>query len=108
MSEHDVIARLRSESESQFILHCLWSEWGEVPSLPSPYNLSHLLAFLSPLHQERRDRLLASCLLYCSRYQDTSVSLCQGYNNMRIIKINLNNIRGTDPPVGLTVSGQVS
>ena len=37
-----------------------------------------------------------------------SVSLCQGYNNMRIIKINLNNIRGTDPPVGLTVSGQVS
>ena len=99
---------LSSDSEAQFVQHCLRSEWGEVPPLPSSYNLSHLLAFLYPLHQERINRLLATCLLFCSRYQDTSVSSCEMYKNMRIMKINLNNIRGSDPPVGVTGSGQVS
>ena len=91
--------------EAQFIQLCLQSEWSELPCLPSPCNLSHLLAFLSALHQERLDRILATCLLYCSRYEDTLVSVSPQYEDMRMMKINLQNIPGSDPPVGSTVSG---
>ena len=96
---------LLSEVETQFIQHCLQSEWLELPDLPSPCNLSHLLAFLSELHQERVDRILATCLLYCSRYADTGVSVSSKFEDMRMMKINLENIPGSDPPVGSTVSG---
>ena len=56
--------------------------------------------------QERLDRILASCLLYCSRYPDTLVSLSHRYQDLRLMRVNLDNIRGSDPPVGRTVSGR--
>lgn len=60
-----------NEAEVAFIRASLSHTWGSVPpDLPGQFTLSQLLTFLTPLHRERLERLLASCLLYCSRCPD--------------------------------------
>ena len=62
-----------NEAEVAFIRASLEDTWGSVPpDLPDKFTLSQLLTFLTPLHRERMERLLASCLLYCSRCHDMS------------------------------------
>ena len=57
-----------NEAETAFIRASLGHAWGTVPpDLPGQFNLSQLLTYLTPLHRDRLERLLASCLLYCSR-----------------------------------------
>ena len=56
-----------NEAETAFIRASLAHSWGGVPALPAQFSLSQLLTYLTPLHRDRLERLLASCLLYCSR-----------------------------------------
>ena len=57
-----------NEAEVAFIKASLEHAWGCVPpDLPGQFSLSQLLTSLTPLHRERLERLLASCLLFCSR-----------------------------------------
>ena len=96
-----------SESESSFIKACFLSKWGMVPDIPEPFNLSQVLSFMYPLHRERLERILASCLLYSSRYGDTSVLMSPSHPELRLMSINLHHIPGSDPPVGETSGGEV-
>lgn len=95
-----------SETESMFITASLKLLWNTVPELPKPFNLSNLLSFLSALHKERLERIMASCLLYSSRYNDTQVIMLQDNPTCRMMMVNLCNIPGSDPPVGKTVDGE--
>ena len=57
-----------NEAEAAFIRASLGQAWGGLPpDLPGQFSLSQLLTYLTPLHRDRLERLLASCLLYCSR-----------------------------------------
>ena len=95
-----------SDPESSFIKSCVRSSWKSVPDLPVQFNLSNLLKLLSPLHRDRIERILASCLLYSSRYEDTKIMISQEHQGMRMMVINLRNIPGSDPPIGKTSSGE--
>ena len=95
-----------SDAEASFIKSCLKSTWKTVPDLPVQFNLSHLLKLLSPLHRDRIERILASCLLYSSRYEDTKVMMSEEHPGLRMMMINLRNIPGSDPPIGKTSSGE--
>ena len=80
--------------------------WNKVVDMPDQFNMTHLLTYLSDLHRERLERILATCLLYCSRYQDTRVIMIKQQPQCRMMIINLDNIPGSDPPVGHTPAGE--
>ena len=81
-----------SDPEASFIKSCVKSTWKTVPDLPVQFNLSHLLKLLSPLHRDRIERILASCLLYSSRYEDTKVMMSEEHQGLRMMMINLRDI----------------
>jgi len=83
--------------------------WNEMCLQPSP-SLASLLSLLTPLHSERLPRILASSLLYCSRYPETEVSTLPQYGedspDTRVILLSMANFPGTDPPIGRTPLGR--
>ena len=80
--------------------------WGKKLEIDSAYNLWHLLEFLTPLHQERLPRILATSLLYCGRYEDTQVAVSSSDPSCRMLLVSLSNFPGSDPPAGHTPCGQ--
>jgi hypothetical protein len=74
--------------------------------IESSFNLGHLLEFLSPLHQERLPRILATSLLYCGRYEDTQVAVSSSDSTCRMLLVSLSNFPGSDPPAGHTPCGK--
>eukprot|EP00092_Neocalanus_flemingeri_P010917 GFUD01011760.1.p1 GENE.GFUD01011760.1~~GFUD01011760.1.p1 ORF type:complete len:225 (+),score=42.79 GFUD01011760.1:174-848(+) len=80
--------------------------WENKLDVESPLNLGHLLEFLTPLHQERLPRILATSLLYCGRYEDTQVAVSSKDPSCRMLLVSLSNFPGSDPPAGHTPSGQ--
>ena len=95
-----------SEPESVYIRSCMKVLWNTVVDMPDQFNMTHLLTYLSDLHRERLERILATCLLYCSRYQDTRVIMIKQQPQCRMMIINLDNIPGSDPPIGQTPDGE--
>ena len=79
--------------------------WGQQLDIETSFNLGHLLEFLTPLHQERLPRILATSLLYCGRYEDTQVAVSSSDPSCRMVLVSLSNLPGSDLPVGHTPCG---
>ena len=95
-----------SQAEEASILLATENLWGKKLDIESPLNLGHLLEFLTPLHQERLPRILATSLLYCGRYEDTKVAVSSNDPSCRMLLVSLSNFPGSDPPAGHTPCGQ--
>ena len=81
------------EISIKLVTENLWGKSLQVGS-GSSFNLSHLLEFLTPLHQERLPRILATSLLYCGRFDDTQVAVAAQDPSFRVLLVSLNNFPG--------------